>query len=162
MGRKPSVLYPKLRVFMLSRTGRICSKMPQEYKDDSFSPKEFWFRHWFLWIWLFSIHAGHHLSVRGWEKWTQLPLITVMKRLMSLFSLTVTYTEISSSLYHWGQLRAPNIFCSLKHSDHRSLSSHLLFCTPTTALLGCCFKICRALFLASLSQQYPFVEIRCR
>lgn len=40
---------PKLMISMFSMTELLCSKMPQEYRNDSFSSKEFWLRNSFLW-----------------------------------------------------------------------------------------------------------------
>lgn len=41
VGRKISAFYPDAENFCVFYDRMLCSKMPQEYKDDSFSPKEF-------------------------------------------------------------------------------------------------------------------------
>lgn len=93
---------PKLMISMFSMTGLLCSTMPQEYKNDSFSSKEFWFRNSFLWAW--QVHLASILVtiyLRGWEKWPQPTLIAVMKvlyssLLVSVFFWAIIYTEMPS------------------------------------------------------------------
>lgn len=142
---------PKLMISMFSMTGLLCSKMPQEYKNDSFSSKEFWFRNSFLWTW--QVHLASILVtiyLRGWEKWTQPALITVMKILsLTCVLISLDYNVYRNSLYCLGTTRGssePHTYSILPNPPTFKPSllsnpAHLLFGTPTKECPECRFKI---------------------
>lgn len=125
-GERFHCFIPMLRISMFSTTGLLCRKMPQEYKDDSFSPKEFWFRNSFLLTWrVYLAPTVVTVCLRGSEKWTHSTLVTVMKNPIlthALSFLTVIYTEISTFVS-----TSPGTAQSSKHTP--------ILSNPSTAIL---------------------------
>lgn len=115
---------PKLMISMFSMTGLLCSTMPQEYKNDSLSSKEFWFRNSFLWAW--QVHLASILVtiyLRGWEKWPQPTLIAVTK----IFIPTCVLIFLGYNLYR----NALRCLCSTRGSSEPQTYS-VLSTTPIT------------------------------